>query len=121
MNDCRRRLLQHLLVGVTGLIVACNKINQGGSSNSAGGVNANCNTNGGLANIHTNHGHTLTLSAADVTIGVDKTYDITGAGGHAHSVTISAAQFAILSAGGSLMGLTSTANGHTHTVDIICA
>jgi hypothetical protein len=77
------------------------------------------------ADIAANHGHTLTVSAADVTAGVDKTYDIAGSAGHSHNVTITAANFATLkaTANASLM-VTSTSGGttpHTHVVTITCA
>ena len=49
--------------------------------------------------ITNNHGHDLSILAADLNSTVSKTYDIVGAGGHSHQVTFSAAQLAQLKAG----------------------
>jgi hypothetical protein len=79
-----------------------------------------CLDNGTTVTISANHGHTLTVSKADVTAGVDKTYDITGGALHSHSVTVTGAQFAMLAANTTVM-VTSTVAGHTHSVTIACA
>lgn len=83
----------------------------------------NCATNGTNTTISGNHGHTITVTASDVSAGVDKTYDITGAGGHAHMVTVTAANFATLqsNANGSVMVTSTSGAAHTHTVTIVCA
>lgn len=67
-----------------------------------------------------NHGHSLTIPAADVEAGVEKTYSIEGGASHPHDVTISAAQFATLADGGTFT-VTSTSTGHTHSVTVACA
>jgi hypothetical protein len=67
-----------------------------------------------------NHGHLLNATAADVTAGVDKTYDVTGIANHAHTLTITAAMFAQLQAGTAVTAI-ATGSGHTHTVQISCA
>ena len=65
-----------------------------------------------------NHGHDLTVPMADVTAAMDKTYSIQGASGHAHDITITAADFATL-AGGSAVTVTSTeGSAHTHDVTV---
>jgi len=71
------------------------------------------------ATIGGNHGHTLVVSLADVQAGVDKTYDIQGTSDHPHSVTITAAQFAMLE-NGQTLNLTSSLVGHTHPVTVRC-
>lgn len=82
-----------------------------------------CTTNGTTATIGTNHGHTLTVSAADVTAGVDKTYNIMGTSDHAHMVTVTAANFTSLqnNPSGSVMLTSTSGGGHTHSVTILCA
>src|SRR4051812_9550123 len=42
-----------------------------------------------VAAISANHGHAITVSAADVAAGVAKTYDIQGTAAHSHSVMVS--------------------------------
>ncbi len=78
-----------------------------------------CQTNGTSITIESNHGHTLTVSTADVIAGTQKAYDITGTAGHTHSVTITAAQFTQLMANQGVQ-VTSTTSGHTHTVTVNC-
>jgi hypothetical protein len=71
--------------------------------------------------ISRNHGHSLVVTAADVAAGVAKTYDIQGAASHAHSVTLSAADFAKLAAGGSITVASTTDFSHSHGVTVTCA
>ena len=69
-----------------------------------------------------NHGHTLTVSTADVNAAADKTYDIMGSSPHTHSVTITAAQFQQLAAspGASITVTSSMGAAHTHEVTVTC-
>ena len=102
---------------------------RGGTGGSAGtggsGGGSGCANPGEM--IGTNHPqgmqHTMTVTAADITAGVEKVYMIQGMSGHPHSVTLSAANFATLAGGGTVMA-TSTSNGvpaHTHVVTVSCA
>jgi hypothetical protein len=71
--------------------------------------------------ISANHGHKLTVPAADVTAGVAKTYSIQGASGHDHLVIITAAQFAQLGAGHAITVASTNSAGHTHSVTVTCS
>ncbi len=73
------------------------------------------------AAITANHGHTIMVTAADITAGVDKTYDITGGSGHMHAVTVNAAMFTMLKAGMTIMVTSTLGAGHTHAVTVACA
>jgi len=79
-----------------------------------------CIANGTLTSISSNHGHSLTVSAADVQSGVQKNYSFTG-GTHNHNVTVSAANFMTLSNGSSVLVTSTSGDGHTHSVTISCA
>lgn len=68
--------------------------------------------------IGTNHGHTLAVTLADVTAGADKTYTVTG-GGHAHTFTVTAAQFLEIKNGQTRM-FTATGSGHDHSITVMC-
>lgn len=71
--------------------------------------------------IGANHGHTLTVSMADVNAAAAKTYNIMGTSLHDHTVMVTAAQFAMLKTGTTL-SITSSSDGtHTHTVTVMCA
>ena len=84
------------------------------------GPSANCLANGTSSSIGGNHGHTLSVSAADITTGIERTYDIQGSSAHNHQVTVTATHFATL-ANNSSVAVTSTSAGHTHSVTISCA
>jgi len=91
----------------------------GGNGND-GGDDPSCLDNGTSAAIEGNHGHTLSVSEEDVAAGVEKIYDIRGSSAHAHSVTVTAANFATL-AGNNPVTVSSTSGaGHTHSVTVTC-
>jgi hypothetical protein len=71
--------------------------------------------------ISENHGHSLTVSAADAAAGVAKSYSIAGSAGHDHTITISAANFVSLKAGQSIVVNSSSTFAHTHAVTVTCA
>jgi hypothetical protein len=79
-----------------------------------------CQSSSAAAEIDSNHGHTLVVSAADVAAGVAKTYDIRGSATHTHEITLSAAHFTKLKARQSIL-VESTPTDHTHPVTVRCA
>ncbi len=122
MSVTRKQFLM-TLVGAAGAaaFAACGGDDGGGTQDS--GVAKSCTTNGTTVSIASNHGHVLMVSAADVTAGADKTYDITGSSAHSHSVTVTAANFTSLKNNPAMsVQVTSTSGGgHTHMVTILCA
>ena len=82
---------------------------------------ANCADNGTSSSIGSNHGHTLTVSKADVASGAAKTYSIQGSSGHDHSVTLTAANFTNLQNNTSITVTSSNDDSHTHSVTVSCA
>ena len=68
--------------------------------------------------IGSNHGHSTTVTMADLMAATERTYDIEGAADHAHSVTVSAADFATLSNEGSVTLQSTLGDGHSHSVTI---
>lgn len=70
--------------------------------------------------IGSNHGHTLTVTFAEVDAGMAKTYDITGSADHSHNLSISAAQMAQIKSGQTLNITSTSGSAHTHTVTIQC-
>jgi len=97
--------------------------NSGGTGDSSGG-NA-CDAHEPMEDIATNHPagsqHTLAVTAAEVAAGADKTYSIKGLSAHDHSITITAAMFAKLESGMSIMTTSTSSVGHTHVVSVVCA
>jgi hypothetical protein len=81
----------------------------------------NCAQNGTQSDISANHGHSLTVSKADIAAGVDKTYDIRGGASHSHLVTLTAADFAKLAGNNGASEQSTVDDSHSHTVTITCA
>ncbi len=92
-----------------------------GGSSSTPGTPPNCLQNGTNSEISANHGHSLTVSKADIQAGVDKTYDIMGTATHSHLLTLTAADFAKLAANQSAIEVSTNVEAHTHTVTVSCA
>jgi hypothetical protein len=67
-----------------------------------------------------NHGHMLTIPAADLSATTNRSYDITGTANHAHTVTFTPAQLQALGAGQSVMVTSSTDSAHEHVVTATC-
>lgn len=68
-----------------------------------------------------NHGHVLSIPAADLDATTSMTYDMTGAAGHAHSVTFTPAQLQMLKAGQSVIVTSTTTLQHSHVVTATCS
>ena len=120
MSLTRKEFLSTVMNAAAGaagaaLLVAC-----GGSSDDDD-TGGNCLMAGASANISGNHGHTLSVSAADIMRGTAATYDITGsATDHGHMVTISVGAFAMLANNESAMTVSTSGGGHTHNIMITC-
>lgn len=71
--------------------------------------------------IGSNHGHAITIPAADIEATTDRSYAIKGTSPHPHTVVITAAGFATLRASGTLVVTSSTDAGHAHSVTVTCA
>lgn len=101
------------------LLAAC-----GGGDDDDDGNNGTAGTSSGGgacgSTIATNHGHSVTVTKAEAMAGAAKTYDIQGGSDHAHSLAISAAQFATLAAGDPVTIMSSTEAGHAHAVTVTC-
>jgi hypothetical protein len=82
---------------------------------------AKCTKGTTAAIISANHGHALTLLAADIKSGAAKSFSIRGTSAHDHTVKLAAADFAKLLTGASLTVASSTDAGHSHTVTLVCA
>jgi len=118
----RRGFLGRLLVSIAALLGGASLLSACGSTDddsSAGTGDGVCDSAGADAAISGNHGHSLTVSLADITAAVDKTYPSIVTVGHDHAVTITASEFAQLAAGNTIS--VSTISGpHPHTLTISC-
>jgi hypothetical protein len=136
MSITRKRFLRCAAGGtVTVLIQACGGGGSdaflalfGGSTN-GGNTNDNpepvsaCGSSGSA--ITGNHGHLLTVPAADLTSTIALTYSIMGSATHDHSLTLSPDDLAQLNSGGSVTVVSSvtdapTFGSHSHGVTVTC-
>lgn len=112
-----------LLAAPAYVLLSCSSSSDDSNTNTPPptGGNPDCLANGTNSNIGANHGHSISVPIADINAGVDKTYDITGSGGHPHSVTVSAVNFNMLKNNQSISVGSTLGDGHTHNVTISCA
>lgn len=75
----------------------------------------------GATAISDNHGHVLTILAADLDSTVNMTYSIAGAAGHNHMVTLTPADFAQIKLKTAVTVRSTIGDGHTHDVTVNCA
>src|SRR5690349_1339298 len=124
MKLTRKEFLSSVFTAASGAAAAAFLVACGGS-NGSGTPDAppNCAANGTRVAIGGNHGHSMSVSAADVAAGASKTYDITGGASHSHNVTISGAAFAMLQSNTGVMTLSTAGgtDGHTHSITVNCA
>lgn len=71
-----------------------------------------------VAVIADNHGHALSIPAADLDSTTARTYSIEGAAGHRHDVTVTAAQLQRLKSGGAVALTSTTTLGHDHGLSL---
>jgi len=114
-------------IGAAGLVACSNDNGYGGTpapgtgdAAGSGGLTDACDTHPPTDTIAANHGHVLTVTAADAAAAVDKVYDIMGSASHTHSVTISAAMFALLETGTVITTTSTTSAGHSHGITVMC-
>lgn len=95
----------------------------GGGGSSGGGETQAPAAHACGAQVTVNHGHHLDVPFEDLDSTTDRTYDLAGAPDHMHTVSLSAAQLALLKAGQSVTVTSSVASagpGHTHAVTVSC-
>lgn len=111
-----RKVFLQRLAGSAGL-VAWGGCGGGGSDYSGAAMPSG---GGCAATIAANHGHMLSIPAADLDSLVDRTYSIQGSASHDHLVTFSAAQLAALKAGQQVAVTSSVTLNHSHAITEAC-
>jgi hypothetical protein len=74
-----------------------------------------------IGKIGKNHRHVLVVPFDDVKAGAEKSYDISGASGHPHTVTLSPDQMKSLLAGQDVRTKSSLDHQHAHRIVVKCA
>jgi hypothetical protein len=105
-------------IPILNIFLSCGSDSAASTDDTTDDTSADCSSDL-AATIGSNHSHSLTVPAADIEIGVETTYDITGTASHSHEVTLTAAHFTSLKSGSSIQ-VTSTSSGHTHSVTVTC-
>jgi hypothetical protein len=106
-----------ILAGAAITISGC-----GGSSNPAGpstGGGGGGTTTGSGAKagvISNNHGHTATITAAELAAGNAVNVELTLGSGHTHHLALTANEVAMVAANQKVSGESTTDNAHSHTV-----
>jgi hypothetical protein len=72
------------------------------------------------ADISGNHGHAFTIARADLDSATSVTRSIQGSSPHNHNVTLTPAQLQVLKAGGSVTVVSTTGDGHDHSLLVSC-
>lgn len=120
MTLTRKQFLSSMLgIAAGATLFACSSGDDGGDDDGSG--DGDCAANGTTVSIASNHGHALVVTNAEVSAAEARTYDIKGQSDHSHSLTISAALFAMLKANTAISINSGTGDGHTHQVSIGCA
>lgn len=102
-------------------LLACSSSDDSGDETPKQNADADCLANGTATSIGGNHGHSLTVSKADVQAGTAKNYSIQGASGHNHTINLTAANFTTLKNNTAISVTSSNDDGHTHSVQVSCA
>lgn len=101
-----------VLAGATITITGC-----GGDDNNSNGVtNPTPQTSDKAGVISANHGHTVTVTAAQITSGNAVTATLTTGNGHTHTISLTAAQIVAIGQNQRVSGTSSTEAGHNHDV-----
>lgn len=121
MSMTRKEFLGSVLKGTALTVVAVGVVTGCGGDDGGGdvidGPPGACTLRSVIAS---NHGHVFTVTQAEVDAGTERTYDIEGTGGHTHSVTITASQFATIASGGTVNTVSTSGSSHTHDITVNC-
>jgi hypothetical protein len=115
----REFTLEACLAILSGVAITISASGCGSSSSSPTGPSGNPPTasNGDkIGDISNNHGHTATITAAQLSAGNAITVQLTLGSGHTHSLAVSANEIASIAANQRVSGVSSTNSGHNHTV-----
>jgi hypothetical protein len=105
--------------------LGCSSSNDGEDETPTPDANCAGIENGMAVSIASNHGHTLTVSKADIAAGTKKTFTIKGSALHHQNITLSADDFKLLKNNSSITVNSSATEGgidvmHIHSVSVSC-
>jgi hypothetical protein len=115
----REFTLEACLAILSGVAITISASGCGSSSSSPTGPSGNPPTAGNgdkVGSISNNHGHTATITAAQLSAGNAVTVQLTLGSGHTHTLAVSADQIVAVAANQRVSGVSSTTEAHNHTV-----
>ena len=115
------------LAALSGVAITISACGGGGSPTSSSGSGTTGGTTGGgttsgtasgdkVGVISANHGHTATVTGAQLTAGGAVKLDIRGSSDHPHTLELTAADIASIAAGNKVTRESTTDSGHSHDV-----
>jgi hypothetical protein len=115
----REFTLEACLAILSGVAITISGSGCGSSSSSPSGPSNNpppTASGDKVGEISNNHGHTATITAAQLSAGNAVTIELTLGSGHTHTLSLSANQVASIAANQHVSGVSSTNSGHSHDV-----
>lgn len=118
--DRRAFTARSLLAALGGVTVTVSGCGGGGGGTPSGGSGPTgpspMPTDGVTGVVSANHGHTATISSAELSDGAMVTLDITGQSDHPHTVDLTAAEVVAIAGGDRVVARSSNEDGHFHEV-----
>jgi hypothetical protein len=112
--DRRQFTLKTVLAVLSGVTISITGCGGDDSPTAPGGGGGG--TGGATASVSANHGHTATLSAAQLSAGTDVVLDIRGSANHPHTVALSGPEVVSIANRQRVSKTSSSEDGHNHTV-----
>jgi hypothetical protein len=112
--DRRQFTLKTVLAVLSGVTISISGCGGSDSPTSPGGGGGGAG--GATGSISANHGHTATITAAQLSAGTDIVLDISGSAGHPHTVALLGAEVMSIANRQRVSKSSSTNDAHNHTV-----
>jgi len=116
--DRRQFTLAAVLAALSGVTITISACGGGGSSSPTAPSNPTPPLGAGdkAGSISANHGHTVAITAAQLTAAAAVSLQLTVGDGHSHGVTLSAAEVTQIAGSARVSKESSSDTGHSHTV-----
>lgn len=112
----RREFLKWTAMAAAGLSVSANIGCESGGDDDDDSGDSGSTVTDLSGSIGSNHGHSVTMTAAQQTAGAAVTLTLSSGNGHTHSVSFTAEEVQTIAAGGTASSGSSTDGGHDHSV-----
>jgi hypothetical protein len=114
--DRREFTLAAALAVLSGVAITVSGCSSGSDSPTAPSPSPSAGGSEKVGAIGTNHGHSASITSAQLTAGAALTLGIQGTSAHPHTVTLAASDVSAIAGGQRVAKDSSTDSGHSHTV-----